>query len=130
MARGSETASDASVGGVEYDFRTIAFYFNSRPKRLGCLGQTLEDIACPRARCGRGQTPRIQKTIVRVLAVRVGLAFAEIIQDDRSEGNRLEFPTVKLDVCDYALPAHRLVDVCECRRHVVNEIAQVIENRM
>jgi len=35
----------------------------------------------------------------------------------------------KLDGRDHALPCHRLVDVRQHRRHVVNEVAKIVENR-
>src|SRR4051794_31138217 len=82
-------------------------------------------LACCRLR----QSTCLEKQIVGMFLMHIGLAFADLVLRDRAELDRLQVPALKLDVCDYALPQNRLVKQRIRRRDLEDKIAEIEEDR-
>src|SRR5215472_3490696 len=112
----------------QLDLRSVAGYLKFRVKRLRQVGQALKNVTCLRTSRRRGQAARIEKFVVGVCVMNIGLAFAHVVHHNRSERNRLQTLTLKLDVGYDTLPGHWFVDSRQHRRQVVDEVAQIVED--
>src|SRR5205814_1721075 len=94
---------------------------SERPRQSG---QPLEDIARLLAGCGCWQAACLEKEVVRVLVMRVGLTFANLILRDGAELDGLQSLSLEVDIGDHAFPNDRFVEQDVCRRRLKYEIAQ------
>ena len=70
----------------------------------------------------------MEEFVVGICIVDVGLALAHVVQNNRSERNRLKVLSLKFHVRHDALPSHRFVNVRQPGWQVIDEVAQVIED--
>lgn len=74
------------------------------------------------ARSWFGQAVCVEEKVIRVRVVNVGLALANLIQEDRPERNRFQILSLVFQISDYAFPNDRFVKT-SCRRNIKNEVA-------
>src|ERR1700681_928423 len=80
--------------------------------------------------CQLRQSTGLEKKIVGMFLMHVGLTLADLVLRDRAELDRLQVPALKLDVGDDALPQDRLVQQRIRRRDLENKISEIEEDRM
>src|ERR1700733_6279600 len=80
--------------------------------------------------CRLRQSTCLEKKIVGMFLMHVGLTLPDLVLGDRAELDRLQVPALKLDVGDNALPQDRLVEQRIRRRDLENKIAEIEEDRM
>src|ERR1700689_3081536 len=80
--------------------------------------------------CRLRQSTCLEKKIVGMFLMHVGLTLTDLVLRDRAELDRLQAPALELDVGDDALPQDRLIEQRIRRRDLENKIAQIEEDRM
>src|SRR2546421_3841261 len=75
------------------------------------------------------QAACLEEKIIHVLYLKVGQSMANLIQRDWLKGNRLQIFSLKLDMCDDAFPEDGFIKLNIDRRHVENEVAQIVKDR-
>src|SRR6202030_1876725 len=80
--------------------------------------------------CQLRQSTCLEKEIVGMFLMHVGLTLADLVLRDRAGLDRLQVPCLELDVGDDALPQDRLVQQRIRRRDLENKISEIEEDRM
>src|SRR5262249_20722291 len=81
-------------------------------------------------RCRPRQPTCLEKKIVGMFLMHVGLTLADFVLRDRAELDRLQVPALEFDVGDNALPQVGLVEQRIRRWNLENKIAEIEEDRM
>src|SRR5580658_11363827 len=81
-------------------------------------------------RCRLRQSTRLEKKIVGMFLMHVGLTLADLVLRDRAKLDRVQVPALELDVGNDALPQDRLVQQRIRRRDLENKISEIEKDRM
>src|SRR3954468_3908541 len=109
--------------------RDVSGHIDLCTKRLRRTHDVLQDVSGPGTGRGGWQSTCVQDLVARVRIVHVRLAVADGVKDNWPERDRLQRFALDPDGDDDALPCHWLVDIGQRGRHVVDKVAEVVEDR-
>src|SRR5579863_1335336 len=80
--------------------------------------------------CRLRQSTGLEKKIIGMFLMHVGLTLADLVLRDRAEPDRLQVPALELHIRDDALPQDRLLQQRIRRRDLENKISEIEEDRV